>query len=79
MKRWDIRIITHGQPAKDGRQSLDTHTISPDGREHFQCYYADATEVLKRLRHNIAEQFWFDRRRVRLVREAKDATASTGR
>jgi len=65
MRRWQIKIITYDKPDKDGKQSLDIHVTHPDGRVSGQTYYANADEVLKRLQHNIAHQYWIDKFRRR--------------
>ena len=67
MRRWQIKIITYGKPDREGRQSLDTQMTHPDCRVSGQTYYANADEVLKRLRHNIAHQFWFDKFRKQMA------------
>jgi hypothetical protein len=67
MRRWQIKIITSGKPDKEGKQSLDTHVTHPDCRVSGQTYYANADQVLKRLRHKIAHQYWIDKFRKRMA------------
>ena len=70
-KRWTISIKTYGSPDKHGRISLDTLTCDARTREtRMQTYRAEPAKVLARLRRNIADQFWFDRFRLRLAQEA---------
>jgi hypothetical protein len=68
-KHINVSITTHSPVDKDGRQSLMTH-VNNRGKISGQCYYANADEVLKRLRHNIASQYWFDKYRKRLAASA---------
>jgi hypothetical protein len=70
MKRFLVEIGKHSPIDKYGKQSLTTHVIYPDGRETYQGYYANADEVVKRLRHNIADQYRFEKYRKRLAASA---------
>lgn len=58
-----ISIEPFGNVNDDGRQRFLIDWIDLDGRRHGQAYFANPAETIKRLRHNIAAQFWFDRKR----------------
>lgn len=68
--RADISVTTYGAPDEYGRMSLLVqHNDALDGQRRGQCYFAvPADDVVERLRHNIAEDFW-RRRRQRLERK----------
>jgi len=73
MSRVTIRTKLYGRPDKDGRVSHDLIYTDLQGRERIAVFYAHPIETVKRLRHNIAHQYWFDKMRVRLAKEASDA------
>ena len=67
--RADISVTTYGAPDEYGRMSLLVqHNDALDGQRRGQCYFAVPADVVERLRHNIAEDFW-RRRRQRLERK----------
>lgn len=72
MKRVTIRVVLRGTPAKDGRVSHDLVYTNLKGVERIAIYYANPEETVKRLRHNMAEQYWFDKMRIRLAKERHD-------
>jgi hypothetical protein len=65
--RFIIKQIMYGPPDKDGRCSHDNTVVYPNGKTHRQSFFADPAKTMKRLRHNLAKQFWFDRKRIRLA------------
>jgi hypothetical protein len=70
MRRVTIHIVPRGTTDKDGRLSHDLVYTDLNGHKHIAMFFADPVETVKRLRHNMAEQYWFDKMRVRLAREA---------
>jgi len=67
--RYKFEVIKYGAPDRNGDVSHDIVATHPDGRKTFHPYRAKPENTLARLRHNIAEQFWFDRMRARLARQ----------
>jgi hypothetical protein len=41
------------------------------GHKRVAMFFGDPKDTVARLRHNMAEHFWFDRMRIRLAREAQ--------
>lgn len=73
MKRVHITTTLHGTPDKDGRVSFDLIWTGLDGSKHMQTYFADPAVTVKRLRSNIAEYYWFNKRRIRRFTGARNA------
>jgi len=67
--RWQITPTIYSQPDKEGRQSFDLTVVDPTDRISIYTYKANLEATIKRLRHNIADNFWFDRMRIRLAKE----------
>lgn len=72
MKRVSIRVELRGSPDCLGRVSHDLIYTRLDGTPAQASFFADPTKTVARLRHNLAEQFWFDRYRRRVWREASE-------
>jgi hypothetical protein len=67
--RWKIEAKLYGTVYKDGTQSFDRTVTSPRGVITTHTYQANLEEAIKRLRHNIADNFWFHRKRARFMKE----------
>lgn len=72
--RWIIESRVLSTPDALGRTHNERIvTDSKTGRVSYYTGFSDADEALRRLRSNIAKQFWFDRYRVRMAQEAQAA------
>ena len=66
VSRFTVRVLLYGKWDSHGRVSHDLIYTDLHGRERATAFYANPGETIKRLRHNLAEQFWLDRKRKRL-------------
>jgi hypothetical protein len=71
MKRVRIDVVPRGTTDSLGRLSHDLVYTNLQGHKRVAMFFADPKDSVARLRHNMAEQFWFDRMRIRLAREAR--------
>ncbi len=71
MSRTSIKVGLHGSPDSLGRVSHDLIYTNLEGQHRAQSFFADPTSTVARLRHNMADSFWFYRRRARLMRQAQ--------
>lgn len=70
---WTIFTELYGPLDKYGHRSFDLNWIGPDEIAHCQSFFADEAATVARLRHNLAVDFWWNRRRLRLAAEAANS------
>lgn len=72
MARVKIEVKKYGVADSQGRFSHDLIYTDLEGEQRMQTYFADPVSTVARLRHNIADNFWFHRMRKRLLSENRD-------